>query len=717
MQRAQLLVKNLTTIETLGTVNVICCEKTGTVTQRRMVPRRLGFADEAVELAGPMSGHVDGSGDPALRRVFETAALCNAARFDPLSAQLPVDEREALGDATDCALLRLAEHLRPQLGRDEPQYSRLLTIPFSLRRRWMLTVCKADSGPPFVLVKGAPETLLPRCSQVQTRSGALVPLSAEMRARLEGMQRNWATSDGCRVLLLCRRDFDSSSNGGVAANPLAELEDKPAALHALASQSVEDLTVVGLVGLVDPPRDEILDSVGRLHRAGVRVFMVTGDYAPTAAHVARQCGMITGATVDGIREAMARAAFGFSDKQPAGATADAALDRHSTAQPACCPQPPGVPRRRLSIADSDHTLASRTALVVSGPELPGLRSEHWDAVLSYDECVFARITPEQKLQIVEEMRARGLIVAVTGDEVNDVPAMQAAHVGVAMGNGTEVAKEAAEMVLVDNNFASLLVAIESGRLLFVNLKKVIVYLLPMTNLSEIVPSLLNVVLGLPIPLSTFLMLVINTVTDVWASVLLAYEEPETDLMLHAPRDPAVDGLVNVRFFVQAYGFVGLVQTLTGHVMFFLCLYLRGGIGPGHVFLAFNKWTDGYQGKTREQLAQLVSMAGSAHFMALVVMQWANMFVARTRVLSVFRQNPLWGPRSNPLLLVAVPISVAVALFFNEIGWFNRVFLTGRIPVEFFFLPIPFAVALLVLEELRKLAVRRHPSGVIARIAW
>ncbi|KAJ1961242.1 hypothetical protein GGI12_003352, partial [Dipsacomyces acuminosporus] len=246
---------------------------------------------------------------------------------------------------------------------------------------------------------------------------------------------------------------------------------------------------------------------------------------------------------------------------------------------------------------------------------------------------------------------------------------------------------------------------------------VIIYLLPVTNLSEIVPSLCNVVLGLPIPLSTFLMIVINTITDAWASIKLIDEEPENDILLHPPRNPKKEGLVNTRFFLQAYGFVGLFQTLTGHFMFFLCIYLRGGITPGRVFLAFNRWTDGYMGKTKAELAQIVNMAGSVHFITLVIMQWGNMFVARTRKLSVFQQNPLWGAKGNPLLLVAIPISVAVALFVNEIHWFNAVFLTGKIPVEFFFLPIPFAIALVACEELRKLCVRRYPDGLLSRLAW
>ncbi|KAJ2780382.1 hypothetical protein GGI15_003557 [Coemansia interrupta] len=697
MQRHRVLITSLAAVETLGTVGVLCCEKTGTLTQRRAVVTRVAFADAERHAAAL---HADGG--RAAQRLYETAAWCNDAVLDADAAHLPAAEREATGDATDCALLRMAARMAAFGGL---AHQRLLTVPFSLRSRWMLTVCRSDAQPePYVLVKGAPETLLPRCAAIQNAAGEVVALDAAGRARLADMQRRWA-DEGCRVLLLCRRDF------GAQDNPLSGLADSPAMLYAAASACVGELTVVGLVGMVDPPRPEIPGVVDTFRRAGVRVFMVTGDYAPTAAYVARQCRIITAATADSIDSIASGAAAKemIPDEPKPEDLAGNAKAEYASDEPSL--------RRLESRTDSQHTLTAPRALVVSGPELRGLSTDAWDRIAGYEEIVFARITPEQKLQIVEELRARDTYVAVTGDDVNDLPAMHAANVAVAMGSGSEVAKAAADIVLLDNSLSSVVVAVECGRLVFVNLKKVIVYLLPMTNLSEIMPSFLNVVLGLPIPLSTFLMLVINTVTDVWASVVLINEEPEDEIMLKPPRNPRRERLVDLRLFVQAYGFIGIIQTLTGHVAFFLCLYLRGGISPRHVFLAFNKWSGGYLGHSKEDLAHLVAVAGSAHFMALVIMQWGNMFVARTRTVSVFRQNPLWGPTSNPLLLVAVPLSILVALFFNEITWFNTVFLTGKIPVEFFFIPVPFAFALVAAEELRKLVVRRYPRCWVARIAW
>ncbi|KAJ2664961.1 hypothetical protein IWW48_000575 [Coemansia sp. RSA 1200] len=774
MQRHKVLIKNLTTVETLGAVSAICCEKTGTLTQRRMRATRVAFAAEEQDMAldelardaaavlernhrihRPRASAAVRRNMTAIkhlpraaRRLFETALLCNGARFDALTAGMPVHERIAVGDATDCALLRMAEEIFPTADA-RPAYSTLLTIPFSTRRRWMLAVCvnqlDEDGGAPFVVVKGAPERLLPKCSTIQDAAGRAVPLDAARRRQLEQTQHRWAADHGCRVLLLCRRDFSSpetaSDGAGDSEDPFVGIEDSPALLHAAATGCMHGLCVVGLVGMVDPPRPEIPSAVDTFRSAGIRVFMATGDYAPTAAFVARQCRIITADAVDGLEQVLEHAEGALAaekqeesseehggDKEDAGSQICSAAQQQRRQQQLDSSGGAGLAAREkeaklrsasaaASAADSQRTLAGRSALVISGPELRELQTAHWDVVASYEEIVFARITPEQKLQIVEELRARDNYVAVTGDDVPDLPAMRAAHVGVAMGNGSEVVKEAADMVLLDNNFASVVVAIESGRLVFVNLKKVIIYLLPMTNMSEIMPSLLNVVLGLPIPLSTFLMLVINTVTDVWASVALIEEEPENDIMLAPPRNPKAEGLVNTRFFLQAYGFIGLLQTLTGHTAFFLCLYLKGGISPSQVFLAFSKWSGGYLGKSKDELGRLVRIAGSSHFMALVAMQWGNMFVARTRTRSIIQQNPFWGPARNLRLLVAIPISIGVALFVNEIAWFNSVFLTGRIPVEFFFIPIPFAFALIACDEARKLLVRSYPTSIFARLAW
>ncbi|KAJ1965983.1 hypothetical protein GGI12_000414 [Dipsacomyces acuminosporus] len=287
-----------------------------------------------------------------------------------------------------------------------------------------------------------------------------------------------------------------------------------------------------------------------------------------------------------------------------------------------------------------------------------------------------------------------------------------------MGAGSEVAKEAADMVLLDNNFSSILVAIENGRLVFENLKKVLVYLMPAGSFSEFVPMFLNMVLGIPLPLSVILMIVICMLTDVWASTSLMYEAPESDIMCRAPRNPKKDHLVNLKFFLHAYCFIGVFEALFAHIIFFIYMGWYGGFSPSQLFLAFDKWTlGGFGGKDQDTLNSLLSTGECVYFLSLVIMQWGNMFGTRTRRLSVFQQNPLWGPTRNLRLLISIPFTLGIVFIFCYIPKFQNIFGTAQIPVAFFFIPIPFAFVILFIDEIRKVVVRARPTGFLAKYAW
>ncbi|KAJ2638411.1 hypothetical protein GGF44_002801, partial [Coemansia sp. RSA 1694] len=589
MQRQNVLVKNLTTVETLGSVNVICSDKTGTLTQNRMTVVHAGFLDATVSTDELKAGF-DSGRSMAVQRLYDTAALCNGSTFDSESLHLPIADRRVNGDATDTAILRFAEHLRP-VGQAQREHRKLFEVPFNSKNKWMLSLQqRADGGgAPVLLVKGAPDVLLPRCSSIQDAEGSILPLDKACLERLLTLQRRWS-GEGQRVLMLCRREF-------LGANPFSGHEDDPAELESVVAAHNSDLCIVGLVGIVDPPRKEIPSVVDICRRAGIRVFMVTGDFALTAAAIARQCHIVTNDSTDSIEDIRAKALA-----HAPGALADAS-------------------REKPELWSSEEGV---TSLVLSGSELAGLQAEHWDIICGYTEIVFARTTPEQKLQIVQELRARENYVAVTGDGVNDSPALKAAHIGVAMGGGSEVAKEAADMVLLDNNFASIVVAIENGRLVFENLKKVLLYLLPAGSFSEFVPMLLNMSLGVPLPLSVIFMIIICMLTDVWASISLMYESPESDIMLRAPRNPKKEHLVDLKFFTQAYGFIGIVEALFAHIIFFVYMYWHGGFTPGQLFLAFDKWTQGgFGGKDQDTLNALLSTGQSVYFLSLVILQWGN----------------------------------------------------------------------------------------------
>ncbi|KAJ2397050.1 hypothetical protein GGI05_000835, partial [Coemansia sp. RSA 2603] len=696
MQRQNVLVKNLTTVETLGSVNVICSDKTGTLTQNRMSVVNAGFIDFSISPSDAKL-RFDSTTDVAMQRLYQTASLCNSATFDPSTLNLPTDERVVNGDATDSAILRFAENLRP-VSTINQNYRKLYEIPFNSKNKWMLSlrqgVAAESHSSLLLLVKGAPDVLLPQCTSIQDVDGQIHQLDKATIDRLQTLQRQWA-SCGQRVLMLCRREFTD--------NPFADISDRPADMERAVAQYNGELTVVGLVGIEDPPRKEIPHVVDTCRQAGIRVFMVTGDFALTAAAIARQCHIITNDRVDTIEDIRAQAL-----SQAPGAMVDmpSSVLAHTTAE-----------KITLAVTSSVSNDGIRS-LVLSGSELVGLQNEHWDIICGYSEIVFARTTPEQKLLIVQQLRSRENYVAVTGDGVNDSPALKAAHIGVAMGAGSEVAKEAADMVLLDNNFASILVAIENGRLVFENLKKVILYLLPAGSFSEFVPMFLNMVLGVPLPLSVIFMIIICMLTDVWASISLMYESAESDIMFRMPRNPKKEHLVNLRFFGQAYGFIGLLESLFAHIIFFVFMYWHGGFTPGQLFLAFDKWTLGnFHGKDSAELNSLLSTGQSIYFLSLVILQWGNMFATRTRRLSVFQQNPFWGPTRNLRLLGAIPFTLGVAFLFCYVGWFNRIFGTANIPAPFFFIPLPFALIILGLDEIRKLIVRTYPSSFFAKVAW
>jgi sodium/potassium-transporting ATPase subunit alpha len=409
--------------------------------------------------------------------------------------------------------------------------------------------------------------------------------------------------------------------------------------------------------------------------------MVTGDFGLTAAAIGKQVGIITGTgEPDSLLEVETRMKEG------------------------------GLP----AVLTRDDRIHG--SLVLEGKHLVQLSQAHWDIVCQYEEIVFARTTPEQKLSIVNAFQARDNIVAVTGDGVNDAPALKAADVGIAIVTGSDVAIEAADLVLM-GSFASIVDGIRLGRLVFQNLQKVIGYLLPAGSWSEIWPVLMNVYFGVPLPLSSFLMIIICCFTDLLCSLALIMEKEEFDLLTLPPRHHKRDHLINFRIYAQSYLFVGVMETITAHAMFFFYMWKHAGIPIGNLFFAFENYTEGFFGHTQAELTHFNNTGQCVYFVTLVILQWGNLLSIRNKRLSILQADPIRPKRRNLWLFPGMISALCIAIFVTEVKGIQNLFNTASVPIEFWLIPLPLALGILMMDEIRKLLVRSFPKGPLARIAW
>ncbi len=472
------IIRRLPAVETLGAVTTICSDKTGTLTKNEMTVQRLATADRLIEVSG--IGYAPHGGFTADGREFDAAELADIARTALLCNDAMLREADGEwkleGDPTEGALLTLALKAGLDPRFEAEALPRVDAIPFESEHRFMATLHHDHAGHAVAFVKGAPERLIGMCAQ-QRSGGKDRPADAALwQARIDAL-----AEEGYRVLAL-------------ATTPMAPGK------HELAFTDVESgLTLLALAGIMDPPREEAMRAVAACHSAGIRVKMITGDHAVTAAAIARAMG---------LRVAGERALTGAEIE---------ALDESALRQ----------------------------------------------AVREVD--VFARASPEHKLRLVEAMQANGEVAAMTGDGVNDAPALKRADVGVAMGHkGTEAAKEAAEMVLADDNFASIAAAVEEGRTVYDNLRKAVLFILP-TNGGEAAMVLIAVALGITLPITPVQILWVNMITAVTLSLAIAFERPEPGLMARPPRDPA-EPLVN-GFMLWRIGFVTALLAATSFGVF------------------------------------------------------------------------------------------------------------------------------------------------------
>jgi len=603
LARHNAVVKRLSAVETLGSATVICTDKTGTLTQNSMQVTRVWTADGEPDLTALSSSDTRPA---ALADLARTAAACTTAELTP-DGDPHETERRGIGDPTELAVLDLARSLGVGVSTHERDARRRVAFHFDPQLKRMSTVDDGTDGTLAVHTKGAPETVLPCCTCV-LRADSRQPLDAPATASVLRAVEQYA-AQGLRVLAIARK-------------PLRD--NQPPADRATAES---DLTLLGLVAILDPPRPEVATAIAEAHAAGLRIHVVTGDNGLTAAEIARRVG--------------------------------------------------------IGNADSP---------VVNGDQFDAMSEAQLDDLLASDsEIIFARSSPEAKLRITDALRARGAVVAVTGDGVNDAPALRRSDIGVAMGrSGTDVAREAATMVLADDNFATIVTAIKAGRQVYDNVRKFIVYIFAHA-VPEVVPFLAFALSGgrIPLGLTVLQILAIDLGTEIIPSLALSREPAEPGLMRRPPR-PQREGVITGAMFARAWGLLGLVSAALVMVAFLLVLHDAG-------------WQPGAPTGTGTALHHAYRQATTLAWVGIVACQIGGAFAARTSYASL-REI---GVFSNPWLLLGIASSLVFSAALVYLPALHDVFDTAALSGWQLLVVAPFPFVVWGVDELYRLHLRRR----------
>ncbi|XP_063609652.1 sodium/potassium-transporting ATPase subunit alpha-like isoform X2 [Penaeus indicus] len=659
------LVKNLEAVETLGSTSTICSDKTGTLTQNRMTVAHMWFDNTIIEAdtSEDQSGCQYDKTSQGWKALSRIAALCNRAEFKSGMENTPILKREVNGDASEAALLKCVELAVGDVKGWRARNKKVCEIPFNSTNKYQVSIHETeDKNDPryLVVMKGAPERILERCSTIYI-NGEEKALDEEMK---EAFNNAYLELGGLgeRVLGFCDYMLPTDKY------PLGYPFDADA-----VNFPVHGLRFVGLMSMIDPPRAAVPDAVAKCRSAGIKVIMVTGDHPITAKAIAKSVGIISegNETVEDIAQ-----------------------------------------RLNIPIKEVDPTEAK--AAVVHGSELRDMTSEQLDDVLlHHTEIVFARTSPQQKLIIVEGCQRMGAIVAVTGDGVNDSPALKKADIGVAMGiAGSDVSKQAADMILLDDNFASIVTGVEEGRLIFDNLKKSIAYTLT-SNIPEISPFLFFMIASVPLPLGTVTILCIDLGTDMVPAISLAYEEAESDIMKRQPRNPFSDKLVNERLISMAYGQIGMIQALAGFFTYFVIM-AENGFLPPHLFGLRERWDSKAINDLEDHYGQewtfhdrkiLEYTCHTAFFTSIVIVQWADLIICKTRRNSIVHQG-----MKNWVLNFGLVFETTLAAFLSYTPGMDKGL--RMYPLKFYWwLPaLPFSLLIFIYDEIRRFILRRNPGG-------
>ncbi len=584
MAKRNAIVRRLPVIETLGAVSVICSDKTGTLTQNKMIVETIITSIEQFTIRGDgyePSGEVfinhqmvDVTEHPVLQELGRAAALCN-------DSELIRNENmwNGHGDPMEIALLAFSSKTGIDTSETRVQWSRTDVIPFDTLHKYMATLNHDHENHAFIFIKGAPETLLAMCQKQSTGNHESEPLDTTYW----NQQADAIAAKGQRVLAFASKQVNPE--------------------HTVLEQiDVKDsLVFLGLAGLIDPPRDEAIEAISQCHHAGIDVKMITGDHAITAIAIGKQLGL----------------------------------------------------------KNTNH--------ILTGTDLDKLDDSQLESVVC-QTGIFARTSPEHKLRLVMALQANEMIVAMTGDGVNDAPALKRAGVGIAMGkSGSEAAKEVSKIVLADDNFASIIAAVREGRTVYDNIKKVISWTLP-TNAGEAMTIVLALILGLSLPITPIQILWVNMITAVTLGIALAFEPTEENTMQRPPR-PSTETLLS--------------GALMWHIVLVAGLFLVG------VFSIYEyAISQGYS----ENLARTITMN------TLVVLEIFHLFFVRNMYGSSLSWKAIRGTRVIWISVIAVTVGQFIITY---IPWFQNIFKTEAIGLFDGLLIIAVGIIMFAIIEIEK----------------
>jgi Ca2+-transporting ATPase len=566
------IIKKLSSAETLGTVSTICCDKTGTLTKNEMTVRAMVSSDnQYLNISGvgynPNNGGLEG--EPKDMREFlrmaDIAYYCNEAKLVHHDNGVSI-----LGDPTEAALLTMAEKIYLSSGDNKTDYIQNSIFPFDSKRKLMSVVATNSRDESFVFVKGSPDHVLDTCTHFWNGERSEL-ITNEKRQEIQSAYDELALG-ALRVLAL-------------AYKPVSKL---PKTMEHAES----DLIYVGLVGMIDPPRENVKDAIIKTKAAGIRTIVITGDYGITASVIATELGVVD-------------------------------ADNHR---------------------------------IINGEELEAINAEKLAAILNDRDhgVIFARTLPAQKMRIVEALQKNGEIVAMTGDGVNDAPALKRANIGVAMGiTGTEVSKEAATLILLDDSFATIVRAVQEGRRIYDNLKKFVLYTLS-SNVGELVVIFISILSGIPLILTAILILTINLGTDILPAIALGVDPRDDDVMQRKPRDPQ-SRVLNNSFLKRLFMIGGTIG------LFVITAFIYTLISDGWV------WGTDFDAETLKHGQTLA-------FATLVIIQLMNSF-------SVKSEKPIKLKQlfNNHFHFFAIMVSMLIVLAVVYLPFFNRVL--GTMPLD------------------------------------